>query len=118
MTDKTASQTISPRGAAYCDTPGTSCFYNDSDDCINCGRHKGWRRAAKSPASDKHKFGLMADLAKLSPQDLIDVLHGAMANREDAAWHPKPGPERDDYCIPAPDTLAGGWTVTITPDKA
>lgn len=42
--DKTA-KTNNPKGKEYCDTPGTSCWYNEKDICVNCGRKKGWRRA-------------------------------------------------------------------------
>lgn len=29
----------------YCDSVGTSCFYNEENICIICGREKGWRKA-------------------------------------------------------------------------
>jgi hypothetical protein len=32
-----------PKGKAYCEKPGTSCWYNERDVCRNCGRPKGWR---------------------------------------------------------------------------
>jgi len=44
MTDKTAlNKTVKPKGAAYCNTPGTSCYYDAQNKCVNCGRAKGWR---------------------------------------------------------------------------
>jgi hypothetical protein len=90
MTDKTASQTISPRGAAYCDTPGTSCFYNDSDDCINCGRHKGWRRAAKSNPQaalmDLPTYDSLVDaLTQAHPEDLINIISRVLMERDDVS---------------------------------
>lgn len=44
--DKTA-RTKKPKGKAYCDVPGTSCWYGPNDVCVNCGRKKGWRQAQK-----------------------------------------------------------------------
>lgn len=46
MTDKSA-RTSKPKGKEYCDAPGTSCWYNKADVCVNCGRRKGWRSANK-----------------------------------------------------------------------
>lgn len=49
MADKSADQFKGrPKGKAFCDTPGTSCWYNSSDVCVNCGRKKGWRATRKS----------------------------------------------------------------------
>lgn len=42
--DQLASKPNVPKGREYCETPGTSCIYDESDDCVNCGRHKGWRK--------------------------------------------------------------------------
>lgn len=44
VADKTA-KTKKPKGKEYCDTPGTSCWYDKDDVCVNCKRKKGWRRA-------------------------------------------------------------------------
>jgi hypothetical protein len=33
-----------PKGAAYCDVPGTACCYGPHGICMNCGREKGWRQ--------------------------------------------------------------------------
>jgi hypothetical protein len=44
--DKSAlNKTSAPKGAAYCDKPGTSCFYGMNDLCVNCFRRKGWRKS-------------------------------------------------------------------------
>lgn len=32
-----------PKGRAYCDTPHTSCDYDERGICKNCLRPKGWR---------------------------------------------------------------------------
>ena len=42
--DKSAKQTSKPKGKEYCDTKGTSCYYNEKNVCVNCGRTKGWRK--------------------------------------------------------------------------
>lgn len=45
MADKSADKfTGTPRGTAYCEAPGTSCWYNSDNVCVNCGRSKGWRK--------------------------------------------------------------------------
>lgn len=41
--DKSAPKNGTPKGAAYCEKPGTSCYYNSQDICVNCNRPKGWR---------------------------------------------------------------------------
>ena len=43
MADKSARPNMVPKGASYCETPGTSCYYNAKDVCVNCARPKGWR---------------------------------------------------------------------------
>lgn len=43
MADKSAPKNGRPKGREYCEKPGTSCFYNDKDICVNCLRPKGWR---------------------------------------------------------------------------
>lgn len=44
VSDKsTIGRKVKPKGKAYCDTPNTSCYYNEKDVCVNCGRPKGWR---------------------------------------------------------------------------
>jgi hypothetical protein len=42
--DKSAKRPKKPKGRAYCDTPGTSCYYDATDTCVNCERKKGWRK--------------------------------------------------------------------------
>lgn len=44
MSDKSARSKAKPKGQAYCDTPGTSCYYGPNDVCVNCNRPKGWRK--------------------------------------------------------------------------
>jgi hypothetical protein len=44
MDKSTQGKTITPKGKAYCDKPGTSCYYNALNLCVNCGRLKGWRK--------------------------------------------------------------------------
>jgi hypothetical protein len=44
MDKSTDKRIVTPKGAAYCNTPGTSCYYNAKDVCVNCGRPKGWRK--------------------------------------------------------------------------
>jgi ribosomal protein L37E len=47
--DKTAigKRPAGGKGRVYCDKQGTSCYYNEEEICVNCGRPKGWRRAIK-----------------------------------------------------------------------
>lgn len=33
-----------PRTDYDCSRPGTACFYNKHERCVNCGRRKGWKR--------------------------------------------------------------------------
>jgi len=41
--DKSARK-VRPKGQGYCDKPGTSCYYDNQDLCVNCSRPKGWRQ--------------------------------------------------------------------------
>lgn len=53
MADKDADRFRgTPKGVAYCDTPGTYCWYNSQDVCVNCGRSKGWRSQPVLPNID------------------------------------------------------------------
>lgn len=52
MTDKTAKGRKS-KGRQYCDTPGTSCYYDEQDVCVNCERPKGWRKAVMPRIEDE-----------------------------------------------------------------
>lgn len=36
-----------PKDNYKCDQPGTSCYYNEHNLCVNCGRKKGWKRTCK-----------------------------------------------------------------------
>jgi hypothetical protein len=36
-----------PKPGYDCSKPGTSCFYNRWNTCVNCGRPKGWKRMLK-----------------------------------------------------------------------
>jgi len=45
LMDKSAlRKTGPPRGEAYCNVSGTSCWYGLEDICVNCHRKKGWRQ--------------------------------------------------------------------------
>ena len=50
MTDKSA-KSGNPKGTAYCDTPGTSCYYGEDDKCVNCERPKGHRKTETTKCS-------------------------------------------------------------------
>jgi hypothetical protein len=43
MSDKSVPKHPQAKGPAYCEKPGTSCFYDKRDICVNCLRPKGWR---------------------------------------------------------------------------
>lgn len=50
--DKTADKFKGvPKGKDYCDKPGTACWYNSKNVCVNCGRPKGWRKLAPATKS-------------------------------------------------------------------
>lgn len=48
MADKNSPKRHTPKGRAYCETPGTVCTYNTADRCINCLRMKGWRKMSEA----------------------------------------------------------------------
>ena len=44
MTDKTAIGKKIGNNKDYCNKKGTSCYYNEKNICVICGRSKGWRK--------------------------------------------------------------------------
>ena len=53
MSDKSFANTPvrkAPRPGYDCSKPGTSCFYNKQNRCVNCGNAKGWKRRANGNA--------------------------------------------------------------------
>jgi len=62
MSDKSVPKNPTPKGRAYCEKPGTACFYGPDDICVNCLRRKGWRRDLREWAhSVSQSFKLTCD---------------------------------------------------------
>jgi hypothetical protein len=75
MADKSADQFRGqPKGREYCDTPGTACWYNSDDTCVNCGRRKGWRN--ESGTSFQTQLGILADYIKFAQEAIVDESEG------------------------------------------